>query len=168
MTFVLASQFYVYLSWVNACLCLKCESISKLFQSREGPIRGPLRDCCYAGAGSPGAGRGAGGWPWCWAGCWHLTGHQRRVNVSSGQHIVSCVSPLTTIAPLSSAHHTKITRLATLRRRFWLHTGRCWCWFCATLLHYQKVARDRSIYLHTSRIFRSRYFYVCLVSSTSL
>ena len=139
---------------VSKCLCLNVKALVSSFQPGEGPSRGPLCDCCYAGAGSPGAGRGAGGWPWCWAGCWHLTGDQQcRVNVSSGQHIVSPL--LTTIAPLSTAHHTKITRLATLRRRFWLHTGRCWCWFCATLLHYQKVARDRSIYLHTTRIFRS-------------
>ena len=41
-----ASQFHVYLPWVNTCLaCLKCEIASRNFLPREGPSRGLLRDC---------------------------------------------------------------------------------------------------------------------------
>ena len=42
LIFALATQFHVYLPWVNTCLakCLKCESASKHFQPREGPSRG--------------------------------------------------------------------------------------------------------------------------------
>ena len=44
---MLASQFHIYLLWVNICLakCLKYDSASRPFQPGEGPKRGLLRDC---------------------------------------------------------------------------------------------------------------------------
>ena len=47
MTFASASQFHVYLLWVNACLalCLKCENTTRHSRPREGPSRGLLCDC---------------------------------------------------------------------------------------------------------------------------
>ena len=47
MTFASASQFHVYLPWVNVCLSqlLKYESASWHFPPGEGPSRGLIRDC---------------------------------------------------------------------------------------------------------------------------
>ena len=38
LIFALASQFHIYLLWVNICLakCLKCDSTSRRFQPGEG------------------------------------------------------------------------------------------------------------------------------------